>query len=179
MGCTSSEAAVPSVRNKLVDEYINLLRLESGEKMQTRAYLNSKSQTMFNSMGDGKKLDQHNSPCCILEVSFPSMEKKGTWGTGSLINPILVLTSATNVYSHRDKQFAQTIVRFYDKKQTTVEVARIFAPEAFMQGDLNENYALVVLHEPVTEFGFYGISVPTQPQAGMFVNMLGFPIKEG
>jgi hypothetical protein len=56
------------------------------------------------------------------------MGGKTTWGTCSLINPIFVLTSARNVYSHKDKQFGQVTVKFYNKRQTTVEVAKIFLP---------------------------------------------------
>lgn len=104
------------------------------------------------------------------------MGSKATWGTASIINPILALTSAQNVYSHRQRTFATLNLRLYNKEQTMVEVARIFLPDAFVQGDLTEDYALLVLHDPVTQCGYYGLKVLAEPLPGMFINMLAFPI---
>lgn len=159
MGCVSSEADSLPPKNKLVDEYIQVLRLNYGADLETRSYLPSKSQAILNSAAARNKLDPHDCPCCMVEVSFPSMKGRVTWGTCSLINPIFVLTSATNVYSHTDNAIGQLMIKFYDKKQTKAEVARVFIPEAFRKGNLSENYALLLLHEPITQFGFFGLKV--------------------
>lgn len=175
MGCASSADVVPTRSHKLVDDYIKHLRLETTDNKSTHAYLFAKAETIINSSHSTQKIEPMNSPCCILEIT--TREGK-TWGTCTLISPILVLTSAMNAYSLKDKSQTTMVVRFYNKASTSVEVVRVFVPEEYQKGNLFEDYALLVLHEPAAELGFFGLSVVQNPISieNFFVNMLAFPI---
>jgi hypothetical protein len=126
MGCaTSIEAAPPSQTHKLVDNYIKYLRLEPVDNKSTSAFLYTQAETVINSSHASKQIEPFNSPGCILEIT---VDNKKTWGTCTLISPILILTSAMNVYNFKDKCQFNLTVKFYNKKKTSAEVARVFIP---------------------------------------------------